>query len=183
MKKKKIGVFGGSFDPIHNGHIHLALSLKELVGLDEVLFVPTTLSPFKSSKPPVASAADRLEMVRQAIAPIGGFSVLDWEIRGPGPTYTIDTIRRLQEEGRGELHLLMGDDLLPRLNEWKESAALQVLAPPLVGSRTGPLQIPLLDISSTRVRERLSKKYYCGHLVPQAVLDYIQAHGLYSSAV
>jgi len=184
--KKKVGILGGSFDPVHFGHLNLGLSLKEKCHLDEVLFVPAGLSPFKESAPPFASAKHRLSMLKIAIQPILGFRVLDWELDADGPSYTIDTIRRLSADPSLELHLLIGEDHLASLHKWKDAEELLELAPPLIGARNSMraeahiYKIPLFDISSTVVRERLIQKKYCGHLVPAKVLEYIEDHHLYA---
>ncbi len=189
-KKVKVGVLGGSFDPVHFGHLNLALSLKETCLLDEVLFVPAGISPFKEGAPPVVSSEHRLAMLKLAIAPIKGFRVIDWELKEKGPSYTIDTVRKLSEDPSLQLHLLLGDDHIASFQRWKEADELIRLAPPLIGTRgsADPLQqtppgkrvnIPVLDISSTVIRDRLSQKKYCGHLMPASVLDYIAQHRLY----
>lgn len=189
--KKKIGILGGSFDPVHFGHLNLAIALKESCKLDEVLFVPAGLSPFKENRPPVVSSDHRLAMVKIAIAPIEGFQVLDWELVRKGPSYTIDTVRKLKADLFAELHLLLGEDHLASFHLWKEADVLMSLAPPLVGSRdtqsavvqkinASSFKIPLFDISSTVVRKRLFQKKYCGHLVPNKVLEYIEIHSLYT---
>jgi nicotinate-nucleotide adenylyltransferase len=187
---KKVGILGGSFDPVHFGHLNLAISLKELCALDEVLFIPAGISPFKESTPPVAASNHRLTMLQMAVAPVPGARVLDWELAAEGPSYTIDTVRRLSADSSVKLHLLVGEDHLASLSCWKESAELFRLAPPLIGARDIQSQaayseegsffrIPLFDISSTRVRERLAQKKYCGHLVPAPVLAYIEKNRLY----
>ena len=188
----KVGILGGSFDPIHAGHLNLAISLKEMCQLDEVLFVPASCSPFKEDAPPRASAEHRLKMIQLAIAPIAGFRLIDWEIHAKAPSYTIDTVRRLSEDRSLKLYLLLGDDQVARFSFWKEAEELVRMAPPLVGSRAGKeanppllgsqtIKIPVFDISSTQVRERLNKKLPCEHLLPASVLDYIRKHQLYSS--
>lgn len=187
--KKRIGLLGGSFDPVHLGHLNLAINLKESCTLDEVLFVPAGLSPFKQQTPPFAAPHHRLEMLRLAIEEIEGFHLLDWELRELGPSYTIDTVRRLSEDTHLELHLLLGDDHLSTFHLWKEVEELAKLAPPLIGTREGgtdieipgaqKMRIPIFDISSTIVRSRLAERKYCGHLVPLVVLNYIKQHSLY----
>jgi nicotinate-nucleotide adenylyltransferase len=197
MKKKKVGILGGSFDPVHFGHLNLAICLMESCSLDEVLFVPTSLSPFKETAPPVATAKHRQAMLKVAIAPIKEFRILDWEISALGPTYTIDTVRKISQDRSLELHLLIGEDHLAAFHRWKEVEELIQLAPPLIGTREtadrlsklpadlekklrpGCVKIPLLDISSTNIRERLAQKKYCGHLLSATVLDYIQHNHLY----
>jgi nicotinate-nucleotide adenylyltransferase len=106
--KKKVGVFGGSFDPVHFGHLNLAVSLMEMCALNEVLFVPVSLSPFKGNMPPAASAEQRREMLKLAILPIKECLILDWEMHGQGPAYTIDTVRRLTADPSLQLHLILG---------------------------------------------------------------------------
>ncbi len=188
--KKKIGILGGSFDPVHFGHLNLAICLMESCALDEVLFIPTRLSPFKEHIPPIASAEHRLAMLKKALAPLPQFKIIDWEIHGQGPAYTIDTVRKLITPSV-QLHLLLGEDHLSSLDRWKEGEELIRLAPPLIGSRktsdtpiAAPfprIKIPLLEISSTTIRERLAHKKYCGHLVPAIVLDYIHQNHLYQA--
>jgi nicotinate-nucleotide adenylyltransferase len=181
----KIGLFGGSFDPIHFGHLNLALSLMEAHRLDRVLFCPSWLSPSKAEALHRASAPHRLQMTRLAIAEIPAFSLLESEVQREGFSYTIDTVRALLAgERRGSaLHLILGEDAFQTLSAWKEADALRALAPPLVGGRSGGgahcTPIPLMEISSTRVRERIREGKYCGHLVPAKVLDYIRQHRLY----
>ncbi|MBI2743669.1 MAG: nicotinate (nicotinamide) nucleotide adenylyltransferase [Chlamydiales bacterium] len=199
-KGRRIGLFGGSFDPIHFGHLNLALSLIENGSVDEIIFCPAHTSPLKKDEPPSASNEARLKMISLAIAPIKEFSLLDWEIKRAPPSYTINTVRHLlaQEENRGaELRLILGDDALHTLMRWKEVEELLRLAPPLIGSRLGDflteipssliqtvknslVHIPVLEISSTEVRSRLRQKKFCGYLVPSKVLDYIAENNLYS---
>lgn len=185
---RRIGLLGGSFDPIHFGHLNLALQLLESKQLTQVLFCPASLSPFKKRAPPCAAKEHRLHMVQLAIAPIAGFALLDWEVHRSEACYTIDTVRRLVKEAQEEtqFHLLLGEDAFRQLHAWKESEALVQLAPPLVGARSSSttlqeqmVPIHALDISSTDIRERLQKHLYCGHLVPAKVLDYIFLHRLY----
>lgn len=195
--KKKVGVFGGSFDPVHLGHLNLAIALMESCSLDEVLFIPTRLSPFKENAPPVVSIEHRVEMLKIALSPLNKFRLIDWEVHGHGPAYTIDTVRRLSQDPTLELHLLIGEDHLNSFHRWKEVEELIELAPPLIGARENSkafdslpprlqkklsharIKIPLFDISSTYIRDRLAHKKYCGHLVPADVLRYIYQNHLY----
>ena len=189
-KKKTLGLFGGSFDPVHFGHIALALAFLEAKKVDRVLFCPAYTSPLKKGEPPTASSEQRLEMVRLAIAPIAGFALLDFEIKREELSYTIDTVRFLLESG-DTVRLILGEDGLHTLEKWKDVEELIKLAPPLVGSRLGQptppstfpqlsfMTIPNLEISSTDIRARLKRGLYCGHLVPESVLDYIQENSLY----
>lgn len=185
----KVGIFGGTFDPVHFGHLSLVIALKELCALDEVLLVPAGISPFKENAPPFASNEHRLAMLSLAVASMKGFHIIDWELSHKGPSYTIDTVRKLSQENSNELHLLLSDDQVSNFYLWKKADELARLAPPLIGTRQGGevLQIPhakkiitpIFEISSSLIRERLRKKMYCGHLLPSSVLDYIAQHRLY----
>jgi nicotinate-nucleotide adenylyltransferase len=192
---KKIGFFGGTFDPIHFGHIHLALQMLEIHHLECVLFCPAFQSPLKADRLPQVSAEHRLNMVKLAIEPIKNFLLLDYEVESKKNSYTIDTIRYLKKEGK-DVRLILGEDSLADLASWKEVQELLSQAPPFIGSRLvsmpssipsflqekikpGITKIPVLEISSTDIRERLRKRLYCGHLLPAKVLDYIYENGLY----
>jgi len=194
---KKIGFFGGTFDPVHFGHINLALQLFESHGLDEVLFCPVARSPFKEEMPPAASPNDRAAMTQLAIEDIGFFRLSRIELERPGLSYTIDTLRALHSVYRNDrLYLLLSEDSLRCFHLWKECEEIVKLAQPLVGSRgqaeekipASPVSKALrkgltptsrLEISSTQIRERLKNGLYCDHLVPLKVLDYIEKHHLY----
>lgn len=190
--KKTIGLFGGSFDPIHFGHINLAIQLMEIHRLDEVIWMPAHCSPFKTSAPPHASPKDRLAMLKAALEGIPQFRILPLELERHGPSYTIDTVRALSSEN-ASLRLLLSEEAAAHFSQWKEADELLRLAPPLIGGRRAgdPPRLPdalrpaftptrILEISSTEVRERLKKKLYCGHLIPAKALDYIHLHHLYS---
>ncbi len=114
-------------------------------------------------------------MCKLAIKPIAELSLLDWEVKRESPSYTIDTIRFLiKKDPKAAYRLILGEDTFKDIAKWKEADLLLKLAPPLVGSR-------LLPISSTEIRKRLREGKYCGHLLPQEVLKYIEKHNLYSS--
>jgi nicotinate-nucleotide adenylyltransferase len=190
----KFGFFGGSFDPIHFGHLNLAIRLAEIHQLDRVFFSPASLSPDKKETPPGATAQQRLAMVELAIQSLPHFVLWEGELRNEGLSYTIDALLQLQQtHPHDQFHLLLGEDLLSRLFEWKESDRLLEIAPPLIGTRSlsqsyvlnesirkGLTQVPLLDITSTEIRERIKKRLNCQCLVPANVLDYINANKLYS---
>lgn len=199
----RIGFFGGSFDPIHNGHLHLALQLFEEHRLDEVLFCPTSQSPHKKHMPPHVAKEHRRAMVTAAISPFPKFTLLDDELQKTASCYTINTIRSLVEASRSlekqkaHYFLLLGEDAAVSLPTWKEADELVRLATPLIGSREKDLLngdfppafskllkkgwtvIPRLEISSMWVRQRIEQGRYAGHLVPGKVWDYIQTHQLY----
>jgi nicotinate-nucleotide adenylyltransferase len=196
----KSAFFGGTFDPIHFGHLNLALHLLETVGLDRIFFCPAYVSPEKHQSFPSASAENRFQMVELAIQEIPQFVALSYEIERKGPSYTIDTLRYLKKEfPEDQWHLILGEDVLHGLSRWKEVEELLALAPPLVGSRPGDkfpalpkalsewvekgrVDIPTMEISATEIRNRLNQKKYCGHLTSTKVLDYIIENRLYSSS-
>jgi nicotinate-nucleotide adenylyltransferase len=194
---KKIGLLGGTFDPIHFGHIHLGISLQEAYNLDKVIVCPAYSSPLKTAYP--QASEDRLAMVELAIEDLPSWEILDWEIHRKVPSYTIDTVRHLFKtelhHSRDKLFLLLGEDLLPGLPKWKEVDELMELATPLIGCRrperntfdnpfaekisNGITPLNVLEISASDIRNRLKKGLYCNHLMPAKVLDYIKEHRLY----
>lgn len=194
-----IGFFGGSFDPIHFGHLNLGIELKEKAGLDEVWFCPSSLNPLKSGQKAIASAENRLKMVQLAIEGIPGFKVIENEIFKEGPSYTVDALRELiNQEKSHQFRLILGDDALANFLKWKDPSAILSMAPPLVGTRVltdveiassqdpllkilkdGYVPISRFEISSTDIRKRLKQGLYCGHLVPKKALDFIKANHLY----
>jgi nicotinate-nucleotide adenylyltransferase len=181
--KRKIGLLGGSFDPIHFGHLNLAIQMLEKGGLDQILFCPALFSPFKSDHRPVASPQHRLSMIKLILEPF--FAVTSSEIDRAGPSYTIDTLRSMDQKN-SEYRLILSDESAAHFGQWREAEELAKLAPPLVGSRSGGLygpfqtiQTPLFDVSSTEIRCRLAAKKYCKHFMPSIVLDYIDEHELY----
>lgn len=194
---KRWGFFGGTFDPIHFGHLSLAINLQEIHQLDHILFSPANFSPTKGQQLPSAPAKARLEMTKLALEGVPNCSLINLELEREGPSYTIDTIKELLRLHSGvQLHLIIGEDILHGLSKWKQIEELLLLAPPLTGTRPGaklpelPLpirnlidwgrtDIPPIEISSTELRQRLIQKKYCGHLIPAKVLDYIDEHRLY----
>lgn len=184
----KVGFFGGTFDPIHFGHLNLAIQLCEIHQLDQVLFCPTSLSPHKIKTKPIANDKHRKAMVKMAIEEISSFAFCGLELEKEEEYFTVDTIRALTKERPNDhFHLLLGEDSFINLDTWKEAKELIKLAPPLIGSRPGDRMAPSkgmtairnIDISSTYIRDRLKKKLYCKHLVPLNVLDYIYSNKLY----
>lgn len=164
--------------------------------LDGVFFCPTSQSPHKKENPPIASKEARRAMVTAAISPFPQFTLLDLELQESSFCYTIDTIRSLitSDKHKRNYFLLIGEDAVEKLHTWREIDTLISLAPPLIASRTtgktlktpllakiqkGITQMPLLDISSTTIRDRLQKNLTCLPLLPAKVVDYIQQHKLY----
>lgn len=200
---KKIGLLGGSFDPIHFGHLNLALELKEKRNLDEVWLIPAQINPHKIDTQPV-SFEHRFAMVRLAIEGMPDFFLNNLESKRSPPSYTIDTVRLLIEEDRklglsNQFYLLLGEDGIHHFSRWHQAEDIVRLVPLAIGSRFNPdltsllshseaiqtairkglTQTRRMDISSTDLRKRLSKGLYCGHLMPSAVLHYIEKNGLY----
>ncbi|WP_215216859.1 MULTISPECIES: nicotinate (nicotinamide) nucleotide adenylyltransferase [Candidatus Rhabdochlamydia] len=197
MRKQKIGLFGGSFDPFHFGHLNLVINLLEYAHLDQVFICPAKSTAFKT---PDASIEHRIHMLQLVIEKVPSFALLDWEIQMQEP-YTIDTVERLKKRGEIDLFLLLGEDLLPNLHLWHRIEELLHLVTPLVASRfvasqlidlklssqakiklgKGFIKIPLMEISGRMTRQRLQQRKFCKHLVPAKILDYIQLNHLYSS--
>jgi nicotinate-nucleotide adenylyltransferase len=195
----RIGLMGGTFDPIHAGHLILAEQARERFGLTQVLFVTAASPPHKLGEP-VTDAADRLEMTRLAVADNELFTCSTIEIDRPGPSYTIDTVKEIMElYGPGtQLYLLLGADEGRDLMSWREPYEIQKLASIVVANRPGmpvfavidslpsdfakgivPLEMPGVDISSTDLRERVRSGRSVRYLVPRPVEEYIWAKGLF----
>lgn len=185
----RTGILGGSFDPIHHGHLILARAAKEELGLDRVLFVPANKSPHKTDTKP-ATAEDRLDMVRLAIGGEDGFEASDLELRRPAPSYTVDTIRELKKLHPGEeFVLLIGADNVAEFDTWREPGEIRRLAQVAVLDRAGnsaggewPVVRRLVDISSTDIRARTAAGRSIRYLTPDAVCDYIGTRSLYRTA-
>ena len=202
----RIGVFGGTFDPIHWGHLILAEQCREQRRLDKVLFVPAGEPPHKSPEQ-ITPGKLRREMVELAIAGNPAFEASDVELARSGPSYTADTLTELRSKYPGdELFLLIGSDSLTELAEWREPAKIAELATLVVVIRPGaPLvdvrglegvltaeqlgrlgenvvEMPLVGISATDLRRRVFAGKSIRYLVPRAVEMFVQTHGLYRSA-
>lgn len=189
----EIGFFGGSFDPLHWGHIYMAIQLMEKCHLKEVWFCPAFCSPFKMDTPPSASPRQRLEMLEAGLKGLPGMRVESFEIEKEGPSYSIDTLRDLKRRGTGNLRLILSEESAAHLFQWKEAQELIRLAPPLIGSReiSSGTALPAelrkwaipthrMEISSTEIRQRIKLKLCCKHLAPPETLDYISRYNLYS---
>jgi nicotinate-nucleotide adenylyltransferase len=187
-------VFGGSFDPVHNAHLIVARLAREQLGLDRVLFTVAASQPFKAGQH-AAAPAHRLRMVELAVAGMPDFAADGRELRRPGPSYTIDTLRELDAEHAGaELVLIMGADVAAGFTSWREPDAVRQLARIAVcGRRPGPgpgplelppgfdaeIAVPVLEISSTAIRARAAAGKSVAGWVPRPVADYIVASQLY----
>lgn len=185
----RTGLLGGSFDPIHHGHLILARAAREELGLDRILFLPAAASPHKADSAP-ATARDRLAMVRLATGHEPGFETSDLELLRPPPSYTVETLRELRtHHPADEFTLLIGADHVARFGTWREPEEIRRLARLAVLDRAGhetehgwPVVRRLVDISSTEIRARVAAGRSIRYLTPDRVCDYIAAHGLYRQA-
>jgi len=190
----RIGVFGGTFDPPHIGHLLVANDAREALELDRLIFVPTGAQPFKVDTPPVASGQDRLEMVRLAVADDANYVVDDAEINRKGLSFTVDTLEHLSERNpAARLFLLMGEDVLAGFEKWRSPARIRELATLVAVSRGGlagsvadPAASAVLrvstrrvDVSSTEIRERRRAGKSIKGFVPESVERFIDVRGLY----
>lgn len=184
----KTGVLGGTFDPIHLGHLAAARAALDCAALDRVLFVPTGVPPHRP--PAVAGADERLEMTRLAIAGDPRFAVSDVELHRHGASYTVDTLRELRAlDPEDELYLILGWDAAKLLDTWHEPDEVRRLARIVIVTRPGSGRVaatteivcerPTPDISASRLRRALERGEGVARYVPEPVAEYIAAHGLY----
>ena len=194
----KLGVLGGTFDPVHLGHLILAEVAREQLGLERVLFVPAG-QPWRKGERTVATAEQRVAMLRLAMAGNASFELSTVELERPGPSYTVDTLQWLHEQRPGaELLFLLGADALVDLPHWHQPQRIQELATLAVARRSGepqtdleseghadrtgylvPLDMPFVEISASEIRERVRSGRSIRYLVPDAVEAYIREQGLY----
>ena len=204
--QRELVLFGGTFDPVHNGHLIVARALAERRGFGRVVFVPTAQPPHKT--PAEASATDRLAMLRLAISGEAVFDVSDIELTRTGPSYTLDTLRALRRRHGVDtkLHWVIGADMLEDLPRWHRADEVLAEAKIVIAVRPAwdqrldeifsrlakefaPAQVeplresvvstPLIDISSTEIRRRVRQGRSIRYLLPEPVADYIAEHGLY----
>ena len=191
---QRVGVMGGTFDPIHHGHLVAASEVAASFDLDEVVFVPTG-APWQKADRAVSPAEDRYLMTVIATASDPRFSVSRVDIDRDGPTYTLDTLRDLQAaySRRGQLYFITGADALAQIFTWRDVDELfdlahfvgvtrpgHVLADPgLPSGEVSLVEVPALAISSTEVRDRVQSGRPVGYLVPEGVVRYIAKRGLY----
>ncbi len=198
-----IGVLGGTFDPIHKGHLIIAEEARGRLNLAEILFVPAG-QPWLKMNSPISAAEHRVQMVHLAIADKPCFKLSTMEIERAGPTYTVDTIAELRAQlGAGEeFFFILGWDNLTELPQWKEPSrlvkmchlvavprpgcpppdldSLEAIVPGLTDS-TIILDLPEIDISASEIRQRVAQGLPIDHLVPEAVDKYIREHRLYTT--
>ena len=186
----KIGILGGTFNPVHIGHLILAEEAREKLGLDRVIFVPTYLPPHKGNSD-IAPARERLAMVKIAIRGNKNFLASDIEIKRDGRSYTIDTIKEFKKRYPGdELYFIIGSDLLKYLDEWKDLSEIIRMVEFIVATRPGyalekipsyikTLPIRAVDVSAYEIRECIKENKSFRYLVPEGTFDYINKKGLY----
>jgi nicotinate-nucleotide adenylyltransferase len=197
----RIGILGGTFDPIHYGHLAIAEEARLALQLDRVLFVPAAQQPLKRGGH-VATPEQRLAMTRLACTSNAHFDVARIELDRPGPSFTITTLEALQAAEIGELHFILGADALAELPRWHSVMRVIELAwivavgrpgnapdiaqiaraLPGLNERLTLLEGPALEISSTSLRRRVSAGQPIRYQTPDAVVAYIYKHGLYRSA-
>jgi nicotinate-nucleotide adenylyltransferase len=190
----RIGILGGSFDPIHLEHVRVARLVANKLKLDRLLLIPAFRNPYKSRR--LAPPRDRLAMIRLAVRDCPELQAGDLEIRRRGVSYTVDTLRALRTKfPRAELYLIMGSDVLPTLTTWKrpdEIARLATIAvvhrpgtriasPKVPGLRIRRLPIRGRTISSSEIRRRLAEGKSIDNMVHPEVHAYIMARNLYQS--
>lgn len=191
--------FGGSFNPIHNGHLVCARAVAETLGFDRIILIPAAHPPHKPASAEFAEPQHRLAMCRLAAELQSQlFEADDIELRRPPPSYTIDTVRQLRQMRKWEqVHWLIGADMLMYLPKWRDPQALlretqfvvmrrpgteidwNVLPPAYLGLRYHVAEAPLMNVSSTDIRRRIATGKSIEYLVPPGVAGYIREHGLY----
>ena len=198
-----VGILGGTFDPVHNGHLILADAAKEQLNLSVILFIPAG-QPWLKTERIITPAEHRLQMLRLALEEKPDFRISEIEIERSGPSYSVDTINALKQrlDVKDELFFILGQDSLMQLPQWHEAPELiklcyLVAAPrpgvkkpdlkaleaeiPGITQRVMLMKEPKVDISATDIRERVAKGLSVRHLVPEAVNHYIKEHKLYVS--
>jgi nicotinate-nucleotide adenylyltransferase len=201
----RIGIFGGTFDPVHNGHLLLAESCREECQLDRVWFLPASVPPHKQSVD-ISPSSQRVDMLQLAISGNVLFEICDYETTRGGVNYTVDTLAYLREQQpKSDLFLLMGGDSLADLPNWRDPQRICELAMPVVVRRPGMgeldlsaiqaiasttrlaeirrhvVDMPRIDLSAREIRARVAAGKSIQYRVPRAVEKYIETHGMYRS--
>jgi len=190
----KIGIFGGTFDPIHLGHLITAQSVREIRNLEKIIFIPAFISPHKSEIK-TSSAEDRLNMIKLAIDGISFFDYSSIEIEKGGVSFTIDTLKELKKN-YDDLEFIIGYDNIFEFNTWKDPDEIMKLAKVIVLKRRSShppqfkdkyynqaifVQTRGIEISATDLRERVKNGQPINFLVPRKVMEYIYNHKLYNN--
>ena len=198
---ERVGALGGTFDPIHRSHLHLADAAAAALQLDRLLLIPAG-DPWMKRDRAVTDARHRYAMVEAVVRERGGgLEALDIELRRSGPTYTIDTLRELRAAGASQLWWLLGGDALQGLPRWRQASELLTLARIAVAARPGAelerhqldrlvpglsrwvdwIPMPLVDLSASDLRRRIAAGEDVSADIPPAALDYIRRHSLYTT--
>jgi nicotinate-nucleotide adenylyltransferase len=187
----RIALFGGSFDPVHHGHLVLAQDALDQLQLDKVIFIPAGINPHKLYAAPKADGLQRLKMLQGAVAGEERMSVEPMELFREGPSYTVDTVEAIQARWpEARLFLLLGEDNLINLHTWHKIARLKQLVEFVCfgratesGAQTSLPQTQRLerriDISSTEIRQRIAAGLSIRYLVPESVRAFIYSHAIY----
>jgi len=191
----KIGILGGTFDPVHLGHVQLAQNARLQFSLDKVIFIPVFQPPHKQAAPPAASATDRLNMVRLAIEGMPFLEVSDCEIKRKGLSYTFDTIHELEKKyPEATFFLILGKDAFEGIDAWHHAAELKKKIRFLVADRgvcrswapgienAERIKMPLCPISASGIREAIKRGQKVDDDLSPKVLEYIQIHNLYGKS-
>lgn len=191
----RIGIFGGSFDPIHTGHAIIAQHIIGSGAVDRLWMMVSPMNPLKVDKKQQVADTDRLRMVEMVTRPMEGVETSAFEFTMPRPSYTIDTLNALQAKfPDDELYLVIGGDNWQMFGQWRNSeeilAKYHVLVYPRLGyevnipddikDRVSLVDAPIIELSSTQIRERLAHGHSVRYYVPDEVLGYIERHHLYS---
>jgi nicotinate-nucleotide adenylyltransferase len=190
---ERLGIFGGTFDPPHVGHLVSAVNVRYELRLDRVLLVVNDVPWQKAGTRPITAAVDRLAMVEAAVAVVDGLEASRIEIDAGGPSYTADTLATLRaEDPERELFVVLGTDAAAGLSSWERAEEVRDLATvvvverpgappaaPLPGWRWARVEVPSLEVSSTDLRARVTDGRPLDYLVTHEVVDWIDGHGLY----
>ncbi|HEX8912931.1 MAG TPA: nicotinate (nicotinamide) nucleotide adenylyltransferase [Humisphaera sp.] len=189
--------FGGSFNPIHHGHLLVARAAAEAAGFGQILLIPSAQPPHKPAGPDLASASDRLTMCQLAVQGMAGFTVSDLELKRATPSYTLETARLLRQSGLPEVAWLIGADTVPQLRKWHQPEQLlkevqfvvvrrpgtdmdwSAVEPPYRHLKDHVVDAPLIDVSATEIRNRVRAGKPIDFFTPPAVVEYIRDRGLY----
>jgi nicotinate-nucleotide adenylyltransferase len=194
MTRRRIGILGGTFDPIHLGHLVLAEQVKEKLRLDQVIFIPSASPPHKTKRK-LSPTKDRFQMTKLALQQNSAFSVSDIELKRGGLSYTVDTLKEFKKLYRdSKIYFLTGSDVLNELQTWKDPEQIYKLVKVVIAIRPcfdifdfenyfakKSIIVPItgMDISSTQIRERVKREQSIRYLVPAKVEEYIRKKKLY----